>query len=120
MAYALCIVLGVIAGISSGVFGIGGGILIVPALVFMFKFSQQKAQGTSLAALLAPVGILAVMNYYRSGNANLLYGGLIGVGYLGGALVGSKFALSVSSGDLRRGFGCFMIVLGLYFIFQKG
>ncbi|MBL8087704.1 MAG: sulfite exporter TauE/SafE family protein [Chthonomonas sp.] len=118
MEFVLCIVLGLIAGLSSGVFGIGGGILIVPALVLAFKFSQQKAQGTSLAALLMPVGIFAVMNYYRSGNADLKFGALIGAGYLGGAFFGSKIALAASQQSLSRAFGVFMIALGLWFIFR--
>jgi len=119
MAYILCILIGILAGVSSGIFGIGGGILIVPALILAFGFTQQKAQGTSLASLLLPVGILAVINYYKSGNANLWYGGMIGLGYLGGALLGSKVALDASSDDLRRWFGGFMIVLGLWFVFKK-
>jgi uncharacterized membrane protein YfcA len=119
MEYFICIVIGALAGVSSGVFGIGGGILIVPALILAFGFTQQKAQGTSLASLLLPVGILAVINYHKSGNANLWYGGMIGLGYLGGALMGSNVALSTSSDDLRRWFGVFMVALGLWFIFKK-
>ena len=113
MFMALCVVLGVFAGVSSGIFGIGGGILIVPALMIMFKFSQKTAQGTSLAALLAPVGILAVANYHRSGNLDVRAAVGIAAGYFGGAYLGSKFALSVSNDQLRQGFGVFMIVLGL-------
>lgn len=119
VAYFLCALLGLVAGVSSGIFGIGGGIIIVPALILMFQFSQQKAQGTSLVSLLAPVGILAVMNYYKSGNADLRYGALIALGYLGGAFMGSKVALAASSGDLRRAFGVFMIVLGILFVSGK-
>ena len=117
--YVLCLILGLVAGISSGIFGIGGGIIIVPALILMFQFSQQKAQGTSLVALLAPVGILAVMNYWKANNADLVFGGLIAAGYLGGAYYGSKFALSVSSDELRRYFGIFMICLGVLFVTKR-
>lgn len=119
LSYLGCLLLGIVAGVSSGVFGIGGGIIIVPALIIMFKFTQQKAQGTSLVALLAPVGILAVMNYYKANNADITFGGLIALGYLGGAFYGSKFALSVSSDDLRRYFGIFMIGLGVLFVTKR-
>lgn len=115
----LCAVLGVIAGLSSGLFGIGGGIIIVPALIFMLSFSQHKAQGTSLAALLAPVGILAVIEYYRAGNADLFAGGFIALGYLGGALVGTRIALGLQADDMRRYFGVFMIALGIYFVVKR-
>ncbi len=119
MALLFCLVLGAVAGLSSGIFGIGGGIIIVPALIAAFGFTQQKANGTSLASLLAPVGIFAVLNYHKSGNIDLRYAGCIALGYLGAAYSGSKFAISVSSEALSRGFGILLIVVGLLMVTGK-
>ena len=82
-----CIIIGLAAGVLGGLFGIGGGIIIVPALGLAFGFSQHKAQGTSLVALLAPVGLLALMNYYREGNADLVKGAWIAAAFFVGVAV---------------------------------
>ena len=113
MFVALCIAIGVFAGVSSGVFGIGGGVLIVPALMLMFKFTQKQTQGTSLGALLAPVGLLAVTNYYKTGNLDVRAAAAIAAGYVGGAYAGSKFVMTLNNEQLRQGFGVFMIMLGV-------
>lgn len=111
--------IGFLAGISSGFFGIGGGIIIVPALVAFAGFSQQKAQGTSLVALLMPVGILAVLNYSRSKAIDFGAGAALGVGLLGGAFFGSKFSLNLPSEDLKRWFGCFLVLIGIWMVLKK-
>jgi uncharacterized membrane protein YfcA len=88
----LYLLLGLIVGVLSGVVGIGGGILIVPVLVFFFHMSQHKAQGTSLGALLAPIGALAFWEYYKAGNADLKAALLIGLGFIVGGYFGGPWA----------------------------
>ena len=97
MNYVLVAALGLAAGVLSGLFGIGGAILIVPALVLLVKLPQHTASGTSLAALLLPVGFLGFWQYYKRGLVNLPYAGIIAVGLFLGAMVGAKLAVSLSS-----------------------
>src|SRR5258708_13301957 len=91
---------GLLVGMISGIVGLGGGILIVPALVFFFRMSQHKAQGTSLAALLAPVGVLAFWEYYKSGNVNLQAALLIAARYAVGGYFGCSWAQHLSATTL--------------------
>ncbi len=109
--------IGIAAGVAGGLFGIGGGILIVPALIFLGGFTQQRAQGTSLVALLAPVGIFGLINYYRAGQADMASGLWIALGFLGGAFLGSKVALALPPETMRRVFAGFLIVVALYMLF---
>src|SRR6476620_9898587 len=88
--------IGLLAGMLSGLIGVGGGIIIVPALVYFLSFSQHEAQGTSLGLLLLPIGILAVLNYYHKGYIDIKYMGIMAVGFLLGGYLGSKLALSIS------------------------
>lgn len=111
--------IGIVAGISGGLFGIGGGIVIVPALIWTMGFSQKQAQGTSLVALLAPVGLLGLLNYYRDGYADLRAGAWIAVGFLGGAMLGSKLALSLDESLLRRAFALFLVCTAAQLWFRK-
>lgn len=108
----IMVLVGTCAGIFSGVFGIGGGIIIVPILVSLFGLSQQTANGTSLVALLAPVGILGVMEYYRSGKLspeNIKMGMFIALGIFVGAFLGAKLAVHLSSDTLKKAFAIFLI-----------
>jgi uncharacterized protein len=90
---ALLLTIGLAAGILSGLVGVGGGIIIVPALVFFLGFSQSQAQGTSLGLLLLPVGILAVINYYREGHIDFKVVGVMSIAFVAGGWIGSKLAL---------------------------
>lgn len=119
MLIVIPIVIGVLAGVLGGMFGIGGGLLIVPALVAIFGYSQQKAQGTSLVALLAPVGILALMQYYRRGDADLRVGALIAVGFLLGGYLGSGIALNLDETTMRRSFALFLVLVAGWLVFGK-
>ena len=119
MEVVIAVVIGLLAGVLGGLFGIGGGILIVPALIYTMGFSQQKAQGTSLVALLAPVGILAVMNYAKSGNVDWKVGGIIAVLFFGGAFVGSKFALAMNEDILRKAFAGFLVLVAIQLFMKK-
>src|SRR6516164_4868310 len=92
----LLIVVGLLAGVLSGLVGLGGGVIIVPALVFLLGFSQHQAQGTSLGILLLPAGIFAVMNYYKKGFIDVKVVLLMFVGFVVGGYLGSKISLSVN------------------------
>lgn len=114
------LLLGLLTGVLSGMVGIGGGVLIVPALVYLFRMDQHKAQGTSLGALLAPIGILAFWEYYKAGNADLTAALLIALGFLAGGYFGGMWAQHISVLMLRRGFGVALLVIGLHFLIAKG
>jgi uncharacterized membrane protein YfcA len=103
----LCI--GLLAGIASGFVGIGGGMIIVPALVFGLGLNQHMAQGTSLAMMIPPIGILAVMSYYNAGQVQLEYAGILALTFVLGAWVGSKWALRINPSVVRLIFGLFML-----------
>lgn len=116
MAY---IVLGLVAGICGGVFGIGGGAVLVPALVFLFGLTQHQAQGTTLAILVPPIGLLAAMRYYYSGNVKLDIAGFVCLGFLVGGLLGAHFVQNVPEPWLKKMFGVFLLVVSLRMIFFK-
>ncbi len=106
------IVTGFCAGIASGLFGIGGGVIIVPILVFFYDLKQSSASGTSLVALLLPVGLLGVWEYYNAGKiagSEIRMGLLIGLGLFLGAYVGSKIAITIDEQTLKKGFALFLI-----------
>jgi uncharacterized protein len=98
----LLIVIGLAAGILSGLVGVGGGIIVVPALVFFLSFSQQQAQGTSLGLLLLPVGILAVLNYYKQGHIDVRVVAIMAVSFVIGGWLGSKWAISLPEVTVKR------------------
>jgi uncharacterized membrane protein YfcA len=106
-------IIGIVAGILSGLFGIGGGIIIIPALMFLQGFSQLKAQGTSLVAMLPPVGILAFLEYYKRGNADLSAGIIICIAMVVGAKFGAQFANTLSADVMKKGLGIFFMLVGL-------
>lgn len=107
------LITGTLAGIVSGFFGVGGGIIIVPALVLIFGFTQHMAQGTSLAVLLFPVGMFAVYNYYKHGSVNFKYAAILIVVFILGSYIGSKLALNIPDKMLKRVFGLLMFLVGL-------
>src|SRR6202012_589688 len=115
----LYLLLGLAVGVMSGIVGIGGGILIVPALVYLFHMSQHKAQGTSIAALLAPVGFLAFWQYYKAGNADLKAGLLISLGFLFGGYFGGLWAQHIPEVALRRIFGIVVVTAGVKLLLGK-
>ena len=113
------VLIGVAAGLLSGFVGVGGGILIVPALVWGLGFTQHQAIGTSLGVLLLPVGILAVMNYHRSGNLDWWAALVIGATFVVGAYFGSKLSLTLPPATVKKVFGGVMIIAALKLIFGK-
>ena len=113
------VLLGLIAGAFSGLIGVGGGVLIVPALVFLFGLSQHMAQGTTLALLIPPIGLLAAWTYYQEGYVDIHIAGLICLGFLLGGLLGAKLANHLSNVVLERVFGVAMLLISLKMIFAK-
>jgi len=105
------IVIGLLAGVLSGLFGIGGGVLIVPALILFAKLPPIAATGTSLAALLLPVGALGAWEYYRKGNLNVSAALWVALGLFFGAWVGAKLAHQLSPLQLRRAFAVFLVLV---------
>ncbi|TNE98207.1 MAG: sulfite exporter TauE/SafE family protein [Bacteroidetes bacterium] len=112
----ILIVIGILAGILSGFVGVGGGVIIVPALVYVLGMSQHGAQGTSLFILLLPVGILAVMNYWKAGNVNWKFGLIVAVTFVIGGYIGSKLALRLSPGLVKLIFGLVMAYVSIRMI----
>ncbi len=111
------VVIGLVSGMLSGLIGIGGGIIIVPALVFFLAFSQKAAQGTSLGILLLPVGILGVLQYYKQGHIDVGVVLIVSLGFLIGNYFGSKLALSLPEGTLKKIFAVFMILIAIKLLF---
>ncbi|MEQ9063000.1 MAG: sulfite exporter TauE/SafE family protein [Vicingaceae bacterium] len=113
----ILVLIGITAGVLSGMFGVGGGIIIVPALVFFIGMTQHEAQGTSLGLMLLPIGILAAMNYFKSGNLDIRAGLIIAFAFIVGGYFGSKIALGIEQTTLKRIFGVFMLAVSIKLIF---
>jgi uncharacterized membrane protein YfcA len=115
----LYIVWGLIAGVASGFLGIGGGIILVPVLGLIFGLSQHQAQGTTLALMVPPIGLLAALKYYSDGNVNLKIAAFICLGFFFGGYVGATLVHHVPDTVLRRIFGFVMLFVSLRLIFWK-
>lgn len=113
----IIILVGIAAGVLSGLVGVGGGIIIVPALVFFIGFSQKTAQGTSLALIMLPVGILGVLQYYKQGHVDYKVVGILAIGFLAGSFFGSKLALTISQESLKKVFAILMIIIAVKMLF---
>ena len=112
----LYLLLGSVAGTISGLIGIGGGVIIVPALIFLFGLSIHQAQGTTLALLVPPVGLLAAWTYYQQGYVELKVAGLICIGFFLGGFLGAKIAVGMSGVALERLFGVAMLLVAIKMI----
>ncbi len=117
--WILLIIIGVIAGVTSGLLGVGGGVIVVPALMLVLGMSQVVAQGTSLAFLLAPIGIGAVLIYARNGDVNWGVAGLLAIGFLVGGFLGSKLVMQVPEKYLSKLFGIFLLFVAAKMILMK-
>lgn len=118
LTIVILVVIGILAGILSGMIGVGGGIIIVPALVYFLGMSQHGAQGTSLALMLPPIGVLAAMNYYKAGELNVKYALIIAVAFIIGGYLGSKLSLTyISEAMMKKVFGIIMLVAAVKLVF---
>jgi len=115
----LLIVIGIVTGFAAGMLGIGGAIIMIPALVFMLGLSQQTAQGTSLAVMLPPIGILAAWNYYKAGNVNLKFALILAATFLIGSYFGSKLAITIPQAVLKKIFGLLLLLVAVRMLFSK-
>jgi uncharacterized protein len=113
MTWAFVAGLGLLGGVVAGLFGVGGAILIVPGLVLLAKLPEHTAHGTSLAALLLPVGLLGALEYYKRGHVNIPYALVIAAGLFVGAFFGAKVAVTLPEDTLRRVFGGFLLLVSL-------
>jgi hypothetical protein len=119
MNILLLLLFGLVAGILSGLLGIGGGIFIIPALVLLLGFSQHTAQGTTLAMMVPPIGLLAAWAYYKSGYVDLKVAGLMCIGFFIGGFFGAKFATALPEAMLSRIFGVAMLIVSIKMIIGK-
>ena len=115
---ALYTLLGAVAGVLSGLLGIGGGIILIPALVLLAGLTQQEAQGTTMIFLTAPFALLAALTYYQSGNVNLTIAVFLGIGFFFGAFLGAKVATKVSNVVLKRIFGVALLLVAIYMLLK--
>ena len=111
--YSVLLAIGLVAGVLGGMFGIGGGLLMVPALILIMKMKELDAFGTSLAALVTPAGLLGAIEYYRNGNTNIRYALLLSVGLLVGAYIGARIVISVPPTMARRAYGVFLLIVAV-------
>jgi uncharacterized protein len=112
------ILIGVTAGILSGFIGIGGGIIIVPGLIYLIGLTQLQAQGTSLALMLPPIGILAFMHYYKEGNVDLKLAGIVAITFVIGGFFGAKLAHKVDENLVKIIFGAIMLLIAIKLIYN--
>lgn len=113
----MLIIIGIFSGMLSGLVGVGGGIIIVPCLIYFLGFSQKMAQGTSLGILLLPAGILGVLQYYKQGQIDFKVVLLVALGFVIGNFWGSKLALSISDALLKKVFAFLLIIIALKMLF---
>jgi len=119
MANMIFVLAGLVTGIFSGLIGIGGGVIIIPFLVYIIGFSQHAAQGTTLAMMVPPIGFLAAWQYYRNGYVDLKVAGLICIGFFLGGLLGARVAAYLPDLLLKKFFGVFLLGVALKMILGK-
>ncbi len=115
----ILIVIGLLAGILSGLVGVGGGILMIPLLIMFLGLTQHQAQGTALFAMLPPIGILAAMNYYKEGFVKWEYAAVMALTFVVGGYFGSKLSISLPDQIVRKVFGVIMLIGAIKLIFSK-
>jgi uncharacterized protein len=115
----ILLVIGSITGVMAGMLGIGGGLVVIPALVMIMGMSQQSAQGTSLAMMLPPIGIFAVYNYYKAGHVDIRFALLLALTFILGSYFGSKFAVRLPQETLKKIFGIFLLLVAIKMLFWK-
>lgn len=111
--------IGLLAGTMGGMVGIGGGLIIVPAMVYLLGADQRVAQGTSIAIMLPPIGLFAAINYYKAGYINIKYAAIIAVTFLLGGYIGSKIAIALPEAVVKKIFAVFLIITAIRMVFSK-
>lgn len=119
MNQLLYIILGIVAGIFGGMFGIGGGTILIPVLVYLFGLTQHQAQGTTLAIMVPPIGLLAAWRYWQAGNVKLSMAAFICAGFFVGGLIGANLIHNVSDPMLKKLFGFYLLFISAKMIFSK-
>lgn len=115
----ILILIGIFTGVMAGMLGIGGAIIMVPALVYIMGLSQQSAQGTSLAVMLPPIGIIAAMNYYKAGHVNMKYALILAAFFIVGSYFGSKVSLALPGHILKKIFGFLLLAVAAKMLLSK-
>lgn len=115
----LLLLIGIVTGVMAGMLGIGGAIIMIPALVFFMGFSQQMAQGTSLAVMLPPIGIFAAYNYWKAGQVNIKFALILAAAFIIGSYFGSKFALNIPQALLKKIFAVLLILVAARMLLSK-
>jgi len=117
--FILLALIGLLAGMLSGVAGVGGGVIVIPALIFFIGMSQFEAQGTSLAMMIPPIGALAAYNYYKDGFINWKYALILAIFFFVGGWLGSKIILQLPQNMVKKGFAIFLILIAAKMLFSK-
>lgn len=115
----IILIIGAVTGVVAGMLGIGGAIIMIPALIYFLGFSQQMAQGTSLAVMLPPIGIMATYNYWKAGQVDLKVALLLAAMFLIGSFFGSKLALSIPQAALKKIFGILLMLVAARMLLWK-
>jgi uncharacterized protein len=115
----ILLLIGVVTGVLAGMLGIGGAIIMIPAMVFLLGFSQHMAQGTSLAVMLPPIGIFAAYNYWKAGNVNIIFALILAVAFIIGSYFWSKIALKIPENILKKIFGVLLLLVAAKMLLSK-
>ena len=115
----ILVAIGIMTGAFSGFLGIGGGLILIPALVYFMGFGQHEAIGTSLAVMLPPIGLFAAYNYYKAGQVNIQYALILAIAFMVGSYFTSKLAVSIPANTLRKVFSVFLILIAIKMFFSK-
>lgn len=115
----ILLITGLLAGFVGGMMGVGGGVIVIPALIFIMGFSQHQAQGTALVFMLPPIGLMAAWNYYKAGYVNIKYAVLLTVAFVLGAWFGSMLAVQVPEKILKKIFGLMLLYMSYRMIFKS-
>jgi uncharacterized membrane protein YfcA len=117
--FAILIIIGLVAGFLGGMIGLGGAIILIPALVVFLAMDQRMAQGTTIAIMLPPIGLFAAYNYYKAGFVNIKYALIIAVVFMLGGYLGSKLALNLPVGVLKKIFAVVLALIAAKMVFTK-
>ncbi len=119
MNYLICVLLGIAAGVLGGMFGIGGATILIPAMVLFFGLTQHQAQGTILAAMIPPIGLLAALRYYQAGNVKIGIAAFVALGFFFGGFIGANLIQNWPEPLLRKSFAVFLLAISVKMLLTK-